>query len=117
MPRKTRKSTSPRTPRELKPLSTGRITRAAMLKAIAEFDEIGEAAFLNKYGFGAATKLSIVIGTREYPPKAIVGAAAQHCSIGRPLKPNEFSSGIRPLGAVFRRCEFTLDFKLEGDAS
>jgi hypothetical protein len=51
------------------------VTRGGVLKAIAEFDDLGRDAFLTKYGFGSATDYTLVYQGRQYDSKAIVGVA------------------------------------------
>ena len=58
-------------PHRLKNLSD----RNAVLKAIDEWNEIGETKFLNKYRHGQPTRYQVVYEGRRYPPKAIAGAA------------------------------------------
>lgn len=70
----------------------GNITRAAVLKAIAEYDELGRAEFLTKYGFGEARSYVLVHDGRRYDSKAIAGVAHQWTQ-DRPLRPDEFSGG------------------------
>jgi 5-methylcytosine-specific restriction protein A len=62
------------------------VTRADVLRAIAECDELGAAAFLQVYGYRASLKYVLRVGDAEYPSKAILGVAA-----GRTSK--QFSGG------------------------
>ncbi|MFK4596774.1 HNH endonuclease [Streptomyces pristinaespiralis] len=70
----------------------GAITREAVLKALAEHDELGREAFLSRYGFGEARSYVLVHEEQEYDSKAIAGVAHQWDQ-GRPLAPSEFSGG------------------------
>jgi 5-methylcytosine-specific restriction protein A len=65
----------------------------AVLKAIAEYDQLGQEAFLKRYGFGKARSFVLIHGGRHYDSKAIVGAAYGH-QFGTPLKPTDFSGGL-----------------------
>jgi len=70
---------------------------AAIRKAIAEYDKIGEVAFLQKYGFDPSNKfwLSVPEGKiGRYASKAILGAAHgfQFPELG-PLHASDFSGG------------------------
>ena len=65
--------------------------RNAVLKAIEEWNEIGENDFFRKYRRGEATKYQLVYEGRRYPPKAIAGAAYFH-QFGVQLL-NRFSGG------------------------
>lgn len=49
--------------------------RGAVEAAMDEFDQIGQAAFLEKYGFGPALRYFIENNGRQYDSKAIYGAA------------------------------------------
>ena len=68
--------------------------RSAVLKAINEFRELGEDAFLEKYGFERSRRIQIAYEGETFPSKAILGAAHgfQFPDAG-PLKPSEFSGG------------------------
>lgn len=65
---------------------------AAVRRAISEFDAVGRAAFLDKYGFGESVSYFLELDGSRYDSKAIVGAAHgyQH---GIPLRADEFSGG------------------------
>jgi hypothetical protein len=44
-------------------------------QAIAECKQLGEVAFLEKYGFSPARRFLLVHGARYYQSKVIIGAA------------------------------------------
>jgi putative restriction endonuclease len=68
--------------------------REAVLRAMAEADEIGERLFLDKYGFGESRRYRIVHEGKSYPSKAILAAAHGYQLPDRgPLTPAEFSGG------------------------
>jgi hypothetical protein len=68
--------------------------REAVLRAMAEADEIGERWFLDKYGFGEYRRYRIVHEGKNYPSKAILAAAHGYQFPDRgPLTPAEFSGG------------------------
>lgn len=69
-----------------------RVTAAAVLSAIREYDELGQVAFLEKYGFRPAVRYTLIHDGRRYDSKAIVGAAHGYAT-GIPLRPAEFSGG------------------------
>src|SRR4051812_3867923 len=70
------------------------INREDVLKAVAEFDEIGREAFLEKYGFHEATKHYLVVNGRRYDSKAILGAANRYAfPDGNRFTDNRFSGG------------------------
>lgn len=64
------------------------ITEDDVLDAIADFDR-GV-----KHEFADSTKFDLLYEGRRYPPKAIVGLAARR-HVGEPLKPSDFSGGLR----------------------
>jgi hypothetical protein len=68
--------------------------KAAVVAALEEFDRIGRAAFLERYGFGEARQYFIRWSGELYDSKAIVGAAhgVQFPALG-PLGPEDFSGG------------------------
>ena len=65
----------------------------AVLKAISEYDRLGQMAFLNKYGFRKARNFILLYDGRRYDSKAIVGAAYGH-QFGSPLVSTDFSGGL-----------------------
>jgi hypothetical protein len=70
--------------------------REAVLRAIAEADEIGERLFLEKYGFGESRRYRIVHKGKNYPSKAILAAAHGYQFPDRePLTNAEFSGGTQ----------------------
>jgi hypothetical protein len=86
---------------EMTTLRKNKITKAAILSAIAECKTLGREAFLSKYGFKASRTCSMVIDGEAYDSKAIVGVAAG-------LAAADFSGGKATVGRVLR----TLGFKL-----
>jgi hypothetical protein len=67
--------------------------RAAVLQAIEEYDRMGVAAFLRKYGFGEAKSYFLEHEGKRYDSKAIVGAAHAY-QTGAPLGARQFSGGV-----------------------
>lgn len=70
----------------------GAISRDGVLKAVAEYDELGREGFLSKYGYKPATGYLLVHEERTYDSKAIVGVAHEFDQ-GRVLRPDELSGG------------------------
>lgn len=69
-------------------------SREAVLDAIAEWDESGREAFLQKYGYGAAKSYFLIHDGKLYDSKAIAGVAVGKEFPDRgPLRNNEFSGG------------------------
>jgi len=82
---------------------------AAIRKAMAEYDRIGQDAFLQKYGFGKAYRFRLKDGERRYDSKAILGVAygIQYPKEGR-LSARDFSGGEK---TVTRRLD-SLGFEI-----
>lgn len=83
----------------------GAITRDAVLKAIAEYEELGRSGFLTKYHFSEARSYLLVHKGREYDSKAIAGVAHKW-DHGRALLPEEFSGGKDHAAAWLKRAGF-----------
>ena len=49
--------------------------RDSVLKAVAELNELGREAFLERYGFRHARRYFLVVNGKRYDSKAIIGAA------------------------------------------
>jgi hypothetical protein len=61
------------------------ITRDAVLKAIDEYDELGQDAFLSRHGFGLARSYFLIRNGKTYDSKAIVGVAHSYLPGRQPL--------------------------------
>jgi hypothetical protein len=83
--------------------------RDAVLAAVEEFERLGQAAFLAKFGFGPAVRYWLEHDGRCYDSKAIA-AAAHGYQFDRPLSRHELSGGIGPNGAArqLRELGFTI---------
>lgn len=99
---------SPQPPRS-GPAGTGvywsRVTRADVVKAIEEYDQLGQDGFLDKYGFGRATAYLLIRNGRSYDSKAIAGVAYGFAT-GVPLASREFSGGVHGAAGVLRKLGF-----------
>ena len=49
--------------------------RAAVLRAMAEFDDLGRETFLKRYGYGPARSYFVMHKGNQYDSKAIAGVA------------------------------------------
>jgi hypothetical protein len=83
------------------------ITAASVEDAINEFDRLGRAAFLEKYGFRRAREFYLAHEGREYDSKAIAGAAHGFAR-SKALQPNEFSGGEGAAAGRLRALGFTV---------
>ena len=89
--------------------------RNAVLSAIAEYDTIGQAAFLAKYGYAPAQRYCLEHEGRRYDSKAIVGAAYGYQFPDRgPLAASEFSGGEATVRPLLEGLQFTVIDKLGG---
>ncbi|WP_433917265.1 HNH endonuclease [Streptomyces sp. NBC_01744] len=70
----------------------GAISRDGVLKAVAEYDELGRDGFLSEYGYKPATGYLLVHEDRAYDSKAIAGVAHKFDQ-GRALRSEELSGG------------------------
>ncbi|MER7619913.1 HNH endonuclease [Streptomyces sp. NPDC126503] len=70
----------------------GEIGPQDVLKAMAEYDELGRDRFLSKYGYMPSTGYLLIHEDRTYDSKAIAGVAHKF-SQGRALRPDELSGG------------------------
>jgi hypothetical protein len=81
----------------------------AIRKAVAEYDSLGQAAFLAKYNFGPARRYFLELNGRQYDSKAIVGAAHRIQFPEREaLRSADFSGGDRTVRAKLESLGFTL---------
>ena len=74
-------------------------SRAAVERAVVEFDELGRDGFLERYGFGRARDYFLLVGAQKYDSKAIVAAAhgIERPDLG-PLRAADFSGGEATVG-------------------
>src|SRR5437870_995167 len=71
-------------------------SREAVLSAIAEYDQVGQPAFLRKHRFGPSREYVLVFNGTRYDSKAIAGAAYGYQYPDRPpLRPGDFSGGAQ----------------------
>ncbi|MEH0526899.1 HNH endonuclease [Streptomyces stelliscabiei] len=70
----------------------GAISRDGVLKAVAEYDELGRDSFLSEYGYKPATGYLLLHEDRSYDSKAIAGVAHKFDQ-GRALRPDELIGG------------------------
>lgn len=82
------------------------ITEEAVLAAIEEFDRLGRAQFLSRYGFSRARGYFCLYNGREYDSKALVGAAHGYAT-GIALRPRDFSGGEATVIKALRQLGFT----------
>jgi hypothetical protein len=82
-----------------------RVTRADVVRAIEEYDTLGQEQFLAQHGFGRATAYLLVYRGHSYDSKAILGVAYQFAT-GVPIGAHEFSGGVHGAAGVLRKLGF-----------
>ena len=88
------------------------VTRDGVIRAVREFDKLGEKAFFEKYRFGSAKYFFLHYNGRAYPSKAIFGVAHGYSAEGLSfLSTNDFSGGDAQVAEPLRK----LGFKVSGE--
>ncbi|UOT04494.1 hypothetical protein MPY17_01615 [Rhodococcus opacus] len=90
------------------PVNLASITRPAVLQAIAEYDELGQAEFLRRRGFGESRNFRLVYGGRFYDSKAIAGVAHGYAT-GRFVDNSEFSGGLATVAESLNSLGYVVD--------
>jgi hypothetical protein len=78
---------------------------ADVVRAIEEYDRLGQDRFLAEHGFGRATAYLLIYRGRSYDSKAILGVAYKLATDVR-IGPHEFSGGTSGAAGVLRRLGF-----------
>jgi len=80
-----------------------KVTRAEVVRAITEYDQLGPERFFSEHGFAPTTTYELVWEGRPYPPKAILGTAYEFAT-GQRLGSSDFEGGktgaVRVLGQL-----------------
>jgi hypothetical protein len=84
-----------------------RVSRAEVLRAIAEYDRLGPEAFFSAHGFAPATTYELLWEERLYPPKAVLGTAYEFAT-GQRLASADFEGGKTGAVKVLGRLRFTV---------
>ena len=85
------------------------LTREAVLRTIAEHDNLGKEAFLERYGYGEALTYFLVHDGKQYASKAIYGVAHKHIAVdGSPLRSTDFSGGEAQVAQKLDALGFTV---------
>src|SRR5690349_11631379 len=90
-------------------------SRTAILEAIREYDQIGQDAFLQKYGFGRSRDYIVLHDGKTSDSKALLGAAHayQHPDLGG-SRSGDFNGG-KPTTDKLTSLGFTIE-DIGGDA-
>jgi hypothetical protein len=84
------------------------VTRTEVLRAIADYDQLGPEAFFSAHGFGPTTTYELVWEERRYPSKAILGAAYEFAT-GQRLASGDFEGGKSGAVRVLGKLGFTVE--------
>jgi hypothetical protein len=86
----------------------GVVRREHVLRAIGEYDRLGQDEFLERNGFGRARVYLLWYDGRPYDSKAILGVAYRYAT-GIALGAHDFNGGKYGAAAVLRRMNFHVD--------
>jgi hypothetical protein len=75
-------------------VSWARVVPADVVRAMEEYDMLGQERFLADHGFDRATAYLLIYHGRSYDSKAILGVVYK-LATGLPLGAHDFSGGIR----------------------
>jgi hypothetical protein len=99
-----------------------RVARADVVRAIEEYDRLGQERFLSEHGFGRATAYLLIYRERSYDSKAILGVAYKFAT-GVRIGAHEFNGGVYGAAGVLRKLGFEVrntrnpaDQQVEGQA-
>jgi hypothetical protein len=81
------------------------VTHADVVRAIEDYDRLGQEQFLAAHGFGRATAYLLIYRGRSYDSKAILGVAYKHAT-GVRIGSHDFSGGIYGAAGVLRKLGF-----------
>jgi hypothetical protein len=88
-----------------------RVTRADVLRAIREYDNLGSERFFSEHGFAPTTTYELVLKKRRYPPKAVLGTAYEFAT-GKRLASGDFEGGKTGAVRVLGKLGFIIEKKL-----
>jgi hypothetical protein len=81
------------------------VTRQHVLAAISEYDEVGQDAFLGRYGFAPSREHVVRHANQSYDSKALLGASVGYAT-GTAATPAEFTSSKTAAAKVLRDLDF-----------
>jgi hypothetical protein len=83
------------------------VTHADVVRAIEDYDRLGQEQFLAEHGFGRATAYLLIYRGRGYDSKAILGVAYRFAT-GMHIGAHDFSGGIYGAAGVLRNLGFEI---------
>jgi hypothetical protein len=84
------------------------VSRDDVVRAIHEYDRLGQEQFFAQHGFGPSRSYELIWDTRHYPHKAILGTAYEFAT-GRRLAPGDFEGGKSGAVKVLGELGFTVE--------
>jgi hypothetical protein len=81
------------------------VAAADVVRAIMEYDRLGQEQFLAEHGFGRATAYLLIYRGRSYDSKAILGVAYKFAT-GVRIGAHDFSGGVHGAAGVLRKLGF-----------
>lgn len=81
------------------------VTRSDVVRAMDEYDRLGQERFLSEHGFGPARAYILLHDGKSYDSKAVLGVAYKFAT-GRLLGPHDFNGGLQGAAAVLRSLGF-----------
>lgn len=87
-------------------MARGDVQQTDVLAAIAEYDDLGQEGFLERYKMGKAMSYVLRYGGKDYDSKAIFAAAHGHHPGLDPLSSDQFSGGADDAAKYLRRLGF-----------
>jgi hypothetical protein len=86
-------------------VSWSRVTHADVVRAVEEYDRLGQDQFLTEHGFGRAAAYLLLYRGRSYDSKAILGVAYKFAT-GVRIGAHDFSGGVHGAAGVLRKLGF-----------
>jgi hypothetical protein len=83
------------------------VNRDDVLRAIQEYDRLGEEQFFAKHGFGPSRSYELLWEKRHYPHKAVLGTAYEFAT-GQRLAAGDFEGGKAGAVRVLGKLGFTV---------
>jgi hypothetical protein len=83
------------------------VKRDDVLRAIQEYDRLGEEQFFAKHGFGPSRSYELLWEKRHYPHKAVLGTAYEFAT-GQRLAAGDFEGGKAGAVRVLGKLGFTV---------
>jgi hypothetical protein len=83
------------------------VSRDDVVRAIAEYDQLGPDQFFAQHGFAPTTTYELIWNDRSYPPKALLGTAYEFAT-GQRLASGNLEGGKAGAVRVLGRLGFTV---------